>query len=315
MKVRSFKWRAGAGAKKRRGNAFITFKGEKGRLPRRIAIGAAAALIFIALAFALRPEPVLMNSAEVATVWDNGALRVGVMSGVPKLATEDGGLERELAELLAERIMEADSDWTGENIPIQFVEVNSMTVAGKMKDGSIDVAIAMMPRGGTSAYSYSRAYYTDGIWFVVRPGMEDIAIRNVKIGYLQSASSSNLYVPSGIVSSRLTTYIENHPDDGLDELKKGFASYDDLLSALNAGEIDCALLTGTMINKYREEYGFSVSRTQFGVVGYSVAAPGAESALATIADMMLGEMQEDGSLAALLQKYGLENAEELPAEE
>lgn len=291
---------------KKRGRKLITFKGDDGKLPRRIAVAAAIITALILIITLFKPEPVIMNSAEVATVWDNGALRVGIRTDVPGFAEDGTGLEAELAELLAGRIMEADNDYEGGS-PVELVEVTSMTVGAKLSDGSIDVAISLMPEGGSSGCSYSRAYYTDGIWFIVRPGDENMEIKNVTIGYIQSASSTSLYVPTSVIYRSLSSYITAHPEDGLGATSDhhAYASYGEMIAGLLAGDVDCAVLNGAMINKYKDA-GFAVSSTMLSSVGYAVAAESSDSAFTTIADMMLEEMEGDGSLAALYKKYGLE---------
>lgn len=54
-----------------------------------------------------------MNSAEIANVWNNGVLRVGLRNDVPGLAEDGTGLEWEIAQALAERIMSNSDDYTG----------------------------------------------------------------------------------------------------------------------------------------------------------------------------------------------------------
>ena len=70
-------------------------KGEQGKKLRRALIIAGAAAAVILLALLLRPEPVLMNSAEIANIWNKGVLRVGLRYDVPGLAENGTGLEWE----------------------------------------------------------------------------------------------------------------------------------------------------------------------------------------------------------------------------
>ncbi len=140
--------------RKNRGLAILSFfKGDKGKVPRRIALGVAGLLLAAVIGRSLRAEPVLMNSAEVATIWDHGALRVGLRTDIPGMCENGEGLEAELAALLAERILAASPNWKGDTIPLEEVEVNSMTVAAKLTDGSIDAAICLMPVGVNSNYA------------------------------------------------------------------------------------------------------------------------------------------------------------------
>lgn len=292
--------------RKNRSLAILSFfKGDKGKVPRRIALGVAGLLLAAVIGRSLRAEPVLMNSAEVATIWDHGALRVGLRTDIPGMCENGEGLEAELAALLAERILAASPNWKGDTIPLEVVEVNSMTVAAKLTDGSIDAAICLMPVGVNSNYAYSGAYYTDPCRFLVLPGRENQPLKNMTIGCIQSASSTSLYVPSGAVYNKLSTYITDHPDDGLGEKPVGYAGYEELFRALSAGAVDAIYINDLMLKKYGQGQTYAIHPTDGGSIGYGVATLSSNSAVATIADMMLTEMQQDGSLAALLAKYGL----------
>lgn len=298
---------------KKRIRRLITLKGEEGKRPRRILIAVGAALLLLILANALRAEPSLMSSAEVATVHDNGVLRVGVRTDMPGMAYEGEGLEIALAQILAERILSYDDGWTGERDAVELVPVTSMTVASKLNDGSIDVAIAMMPRNATSAYAYSSAYYVDTCRFVTRAGEGDREIKNMKIGYLQSASTSGLYVPTACFSARLSAYLEEHPDDGLittyayneEKISYAYASFGELFGALLSGEVDAIVMSDLYLDKYEDEYDFDRSETILGAYSYAVASSSSAPALASLADMMLSDLRADGTLDALYRQYGL----------
>ncbi len=290
----------------KRGHSLIPLRGEAGKPARRVLYVLAGIVVLVVLLRSLRAEPVLMNSAEIATVWDTGVLRVGVRTDVPGLAAENEGLEVELAQLLAEKIMQASADWPGGEA-VELVPVNAMNVAAKLTDGSIDAAIALMPANAFSGYAYSRAYYGDPVLLLTRPGEENIPVKNIVLGCIQSASTTSLYVPSGAAFSTLSAYIENHPDDGLTlEAVVRYASYDALLSGLAQGEIDAAVLPGILASKYAQTYSFGVSPVTLGTLEYAVACLAEVPAIASVADVMLSDMEQDGSLDALKQKYGLD---------
>ncbi len=306
MKVRSFR-----GLKRPRGNNrrslwHFTLKGEAGKLPRRALTVVGAVLALVLFAYSLRAEPVLMNSAEIATIWDNGVLRVGVRTDMPKLAENGEGFEVALAKLLAARIMSASGDKNAAK-SVELVEVNPMNVSAKLTDGSIDAAICLMPRGVYSGFAYSRAYCAEDIYFLTRPGEENKAIKGIKIGCIQSASNTDLYVPSGATYNALLSYIEAHPDDGLSAKDSivAYAAYGDLLDALSSGQVDVVALPSLLAEKYAAAYSFGISPTRAGALSYAVACLAEESAIASVADMMLAEMEEDGTLDALRAQYGL----------
>lgn len=313
MKLKLFTRHGARQKPKKHGHLLLTFKGEEGKRPRRILFAVCGVVVLLILINALRVEPSLMASAEVATVHDHGVLRVGVHTDMPNMAFEGAGLEVELAEILAERILSYDDAWTGERDAVELVPVTSMTVAAKLNDGSIDVAIAMMPRNASSAYAYSSAYYVDTCRFVLRAGEGGRPIKNMKVGYLQSASTSTLYVPTACFSARLTAYLEEHPDDGLvtkysyneESIAYAYASFAELFEALLAGEVDTIVMSDLYLDKYEDTYAFDRSETVLGAYSYAVASSSSAPALASLADMVLSELRADGMLDAMYTKYGL----------
>lgn len=293
--------------KKKHGKRLFTLRGEKGKRPRRVLVVVAVVALLIVMTQLLRAEPMALSTAEIATIWDNGVLRVGIRSDVPGMGEDGAGLEAELAALLAERIMGADADRSS-GTAVELVDVTSMNVAVKLTDGDIDAAICLMPKDAFSGYSYSSSYYTDPIYFIAKEGGEDVKItKTTVIGYIQSASSTSLYVPTGCMYNALSSYIEARKDDGftMSGNTAKFASYDELFRALDSGRADVIVLTGIMAAKYEDQYSFSVCGEQLGTVDYAVACLSDNSAVAAVADMMLSEMRADGTLDALKQKYGL----------
>lgn len=293
--------------KKKHGKRLFTLRGEKGKLPRRVLIAAGVAVLLLLMTRLFRAEPMALSSAEIATIWDNGVLRVGVRSDVPGMGENGTGLETELAALLAQRIMSADADWTG-GTAVELVEVTSMNVAVKLTDGDIDAAICLMPKGAFSGYSYSSSYYTDPIYFLARRGEGGVSITSsTVIGYIQSASSTSLYVPTGAMYNALSAYITARAEEGftLADNTVKYASYDELFRALEGGDVDVVVLTGIMAAKYADTYSFSVCSGQLGSIDYALACLSDNSAVAAVMDTMLSEMRADGTLEALKAEYGL----------
>ena len=258
MKIRSFFSGRNRRIRKKHTRPVIMLKGEQGKKLRRALIIAGAAAAVILLALLLRPEPVLMNSAEIANVWNNGVLRVGLRNDVPAL---------------------------------EAVEVTSMSVGAKLRDGSIDAAICLMPRGANAAYAYSRAYYDDPCYILVKPGNENADMSKLKVGCIQSASSSNLYVPSGATRNLLFSYYSDYKDSGYDTASiTGYASYTDLFDALDKGQVDAIAINELMLNKYGEGRAYAKHTADIGTLHYAVATLSTNSAIATVADMLLSEM-------------------------
>ena len=84
-----------------------------------------------------------------------------------------------------------------------------------------------------------------------------------------------------------------------------FASYPDLLAALKSGRVQLALVQGAYAKKYAAE-GFSRMAEPFDTVEYAAACGTDSAAIVQLFDIMLEERKADGTLAALLQEYGLD---------
>lgn len=278
-------------ARKKHTRSVIPIKGEQGKKLRRALIiaGAVVAVLLISLLF--KPEEVLMNSTEIAQVQNNGALKVGLRNDVPVLAENGEGLEWEIAEALAEYILSDSDEYTGDTLALEYVEVTSMSVGAKLKDGSIDAAVCLMPKDANSSYAYSRSYYDDPCYILVKGGHEQDDLSKLTVGCIQSASSSSLYVPSGATRNLLFSYYEAREEQGYStDNITGYASYEDLFAALEKGKVDAIAINELMLNKYGASYDYAFHTADIGTLHYAVATLSSNSAIASVADMLLAEM-------------------------
>ena len=287
-------------------NRRFTLAGDEGKLIRLILLAAGAALLLLIVILAARTEPSVMSSAEIRTIQDRGLLRVGVRTDMPGMGYDGEGLELELADLLARRLL---PDIPAGN-SIRYVDVNASNVDAKMADGQIDLALAMMPSGQKSSqYSYSRPYYEDKCYFITAASTEKLVLQNVSAGYVQNTPEADI----------LTQYALGRPNANVSPLK--FASYPDMLSAVIHGRVDVALMSELYITRYQNEtalnpdslipyklYTFRVSGISPGSVQYAVACPVDTPAIATLANIMLEDMRESGALLRLYEKHGLKAA-------
>ena len=300
-------------------NLNITFKGREGRWWRR----GAAALVFIVLlavaAVMLKPETQLMNSVEISGVSERGILYVGIRDDMPAFNENGVGLETDLAVLLAQRVLPEADD------PVKFLTCTSQTVSTKISDGSIDVALALLPKGKSRSYSYSYPYYSDKVRIVTLKS-EFITAQPVDmvLGYVQGTPSADVLsaYKSAVTAVKEKSFFEKlfgKPDETVTveeeknmELKK-YGSYDELLAALKRGDVDGAVMAGAYVHKYLEVYAaeymgrtkYYLNDTVLGHVDYCIVSSSDEPAFAQLADMMIYEMQKDGTLEELLAKHGL----------
>lgn len=287
----------------------LTLRGERGKALRIIlfcALGIAAA---IALFSFLKPEKQLKSTAEIKRITDRGLLIVGIRNDVPGFSANGEGLEIELAELFAEYLL-PDS---GEK-PVKFVSITAQTAETKLSDGSIDAAIALMQKGGSRNFAYSYPYYTDSCRVIQRKNAPKKELYESLIGYVQNTSASsvlNKYIDSHetkverSIIDRIRGIEKELPDDAVTFEKKAFASYPDMLTALEHGRIDCAVIPGVYAELYCADYEYEITGLSLGSISYAIASASDEPAIAQLADVFIYELRESGRLDELVKKHGL----------
>lgn len=275
----------------------ITFTGDEGR-PYRVALAVLfGLLLLIIIGLASREEPQLMASAKVLSLQDRGVLRVGVRYDMPGLCAPEGGLEHDLARLLMERLLpEADP-----SAGLSLVEVNAMTFGPKLDDGGVDAVIALSSSAMASKYSYSIPYYSDPCLLVALAGTPAFVLENMEIGVVQSNK-----IRTSPEAALLDAYSAAHP--GLNLTKKPYASYPDMLSALQSGKVRAVLLTELYAKRYAQEYPITATAFSLGSVDYAICAASDSDALAQIGSRLLNELTADGRLAELYRAHGLDPA-------
>ncbi|MCR5809359.1 MAG: transporter substrate-binding domain-containing protein [Clostridiales bacterium] len=292
----------------------LTLKGKEGRWLRRALITVGVLIAAVILAKVLKPETQLMNSVEINRVVGKGMLSVAVRDDMPGFCEGGVGLEADLALLLAKRLLPDSED------PLKLVPCSSKSITTKLQDGSADVAIALQPKGASSKYSYSYPYYEDEVRLVTLNREARLkSLPELVIGYLPDSASGSLFAS---YVKKLTAAPEQNiigkilgrpkptqdPATAVTVNSVKYGSYDELLWALRHGEIDAAVMAGAYVTKYfgspaspSEDYW--LCDIEIGSLEYCVIASSDEPALTQIADMLIYEMQEDGSLKELVRKY------------
>lgn len=302
------RWRKLELFRPRKGN--LTLKGRRGK-PLRIVLYIVAAILVAAVSISLlRPRVRLENTAEIRQIREIGVLNVGVMDDIPGFSEGGQGLEIELAELFSAYLLPD----TEPGAAVKFTIVTDKTASTRLSDGTVDAVFALMRRGSSSRFSYSYAYYTDECVIAIPEGSEEKPIDEMTIGYVRGSASGavlNEYISAhetkaeqSLVDKLLKRTVEL-PADAVTFTTKVFASYPDMLSALENGRIDGAAIARVYLNKYADEFSFSVHSVSVGDIEYALACSSDSSAIAQLADMFIYELKQDGGLDALLIKYGL----------
>ena len=137
-----------------------------------------------------------MNTPEIQRIRERGVLAVGVRDDMPLFAEGGEGFEIELAQKFAAYLL---PDTAGD-AAAKLITVNGKTASTKLSDGTIDAAVALMPRGASSKYVYSYPYYTDTCSVLVKSGSETTPLNELVIGFVQGTAGE----------TRLKKYIDAH---------------------------------------------------------------------------------------------------------
>ncbi|MBQ3552729.1 MAG: transporter substrate-binding domain-containing protein [Clostridia bacterium] len=265
------------------------FDGEIGkrRLNRVLIVAIISVLLLMFLLTA--EEQTLFDSPEMQLIADNGVLHVGIRENVPGFSLNGEGLDIELAYALSDTIFEGKSS----ELTLSLVPVSTYSAETMLQDGSIDVAIAQMPLGDDSGHIYSTPYYNDDI---VIASCKDID-KEPKDQFLGCIQNTN-------AESALKALSVDEEGNTLMEYKL-FASYSDLLNALERGTIEGAVINRAVFRIYQNEYSLLSDPTVISAVDYCIVVSSEAPALAQIANIMLYDLKESGELDAIIQKYGL----------
>ncbi len=295
-----------------------SLKGHEGRWYRRALIAIACIPVVILLIHFLKPETTLMSSVEIKRIEAKGILTVGVRDDMPGFSLDGEGMETELARLLAERLLPGSED------PLRLVVCSSSTVSTKLKDGSIDVAIALQPKGSSSAYSYSYPYYTDTVWLVTLDKANVSKLpSDMRVGYNPETPAGGLFSTymKKLTEVRDRTIVDRvlgrpaptaDPETAVTFDAVQYGSFDELLTALKRGDIDAAVMAGAHVKKYFEVNAADTGLGEYylcsaviGSLDYCIVASSDDPAFTQVADMLIYKLKEDGSLSALAERYGL----------
>ena len=172
-----------------------------------------------------------------------------------------------------------------------------MTAGANIDDGTVDMVIAHMASRMSAKYTYSDSYYTEECILVVKTGTSAFALKSFTVGYIQS---NRLRKTAEDIT--LGNYLA--ANSSLDIDKKSYASYPDMLSALDRGEIGGAVLPRQVFNELRTQYPITETTLVIGTIDYKVMCPGDSTVLSELASIVIRQMRDSGELAELYAQYG-----------
>lgn len=246
----------------------------------------------VAAAFALGGAGVLPLAGCAA---DSSVLRVGTKIDVPGFGFQNPetgnieGMEVDIARELAKRIK-------GDPNALRVTGVNVTTRGAMLDNGTLDAALATftITEQRKKSYNFSRPYYVDHIGVLVKKssGIADLIDLDGKtVGVALSATTRDK--------------LEAAADElGIRMFFSEYSTYPEIKIALVAGRVDAFSVDSSILNGYLDDSTILLD-THFAPQEYGVATKKTNDQMARQIDEAIADMQADGTLTLIQQRWGL----------
>ncbi len=270
---------------------------------RLVMVGVALILIAVLIIEAVtRPEPSPYVAAEVAEIRDRGVLRAAVRTDLPGFAYKDpvsgewSGIEIAAARAVSRAIFDGEER-------LEFVETTSRALSW-LNAEQADIVFALLPDTNTS-YAYTASYYTDAyaLMTIADSGLTTLsALSGKRVGVVQGIDAAKLDEPPALTA--LSSWGKS-AGWGINSYAFSiYASYPELMDALETRMVDAALMPAALMPKYFDQTKTAITEAVSNI-GYCAAVRRSEGGLAAIASAAIESMRESGELESLRIQYQL----------
>ena len=238
-----------------------------------------------------------------------GLLRIGLRGDLSSLCTynadtgEYEGLEKDIVDELVSRVF-------GNDIIVEFVDVNSRTKDALLKIGDIDLSLGASINTDESGICCTSSYFADGCGFLV---MDDGS-------EAQETREAREELKDGIVAvvQNSLPAMESRENEDITKLEyylaaqdiaatiKMYASYPEAVDALSAGLVNGVCASETDLKIFGKS-GMLLLGERFIPNRYCVQFSDSDSALCAVFNKAIAAMREDGTLSALTKKWNLKD--------
>lgn len=233
--------------------------------------------------------------AGVQAIKDSGALRVGVKADVPNFGLQDAatgefdGMEIDLAKAIAKRMGLTDAD-------IKFEAVTAKTRGPLLDNGQLDLVIATftIKPERLEQWNFTEPYYQDEVGLLVKKesGITALAGLDGKtIGVAQGATTRDAVQVEADAANIKVKFLE-------------FATYPEINAALESGRVDAFSVDKSILTGYVTEDSV-ILPDGFSPQDYGIASKKGTDDLTAFVNETLTEMESNGEMAALLEKWNL----------
>ncbi len=275
-------------------------------------IAVAAVVVVIAIVIIVLVASANKKTAEkqssIDAVAKTGVFNIGLRGDIGTLCAYDEqtktytGLEKDIADELAGRL------FPDGGVIVNFINVNSETKDAMLQQGTLDISLGASVTGSVSGIKYSQVYYSDACAFLVREGemTSGDALTGGKIAVIQGT-----YPATKQKKDKNLTYLDEYlSEKGIKAFVKLYASYPEAIEALKDGFIN-GVCANEINLKLFGKTGMLILPERFMPISYCVQVRGALGMFIDAVNDCLSEMESDGTMSALLDKYGLVDYGEL----
>lgn len=267
-----------------------------------------AGVFALCMAVALAALVALSGCASSGSV-GSGTLKVGVRSDIVGFGyynEETGnyyGLEIDIAEEMASRLGYSD---------VEYVTVTPDTRKDMLLNGEVDCLIACysISESREENFDFSPAYYEDAIIMVTEntsyiDSIDDL--NGCTIGTMSGANTAPQLAIKlaeiGFSNGEVQSANEDNSDVQFDTYHLlQFSSYQELSNALEEGTVDAMVMDGAIAKTYMNSERSIMSDFTIEDQSYGVATQ-KDSELSSAVSETIQEMLDDGTIAALIDKW------------
>jgi len=244
----------------------------------------------------------------VASQVHEGLLRVGLRGDIGQFCTlnpdtgEYEGLEKDVIDALIARVF-------GDDILVEYVDVNSRTKDALLKKGDIDVALGASIDTDQSGICYTDPYFADACAFLVMEG--GITSQTGLSGGIIAVVQNSLPAQDSPENEDKTLLDDYLAAQNIPATVKTFASYPEAVEALKSGVVEGVCASENDLKLFGKA-GMLMLADRFLPNRYCLQFSSSDKALCAAFTDALGDMIKDGTMAAVITKWNLVDYSALP---
>ncbi|MGM9572699.1 MAG: transporter substrate-binding domain-containing protein [bacterium] len=232
---------------------------------------------------------------NVQKIVDKGVLKVGVKNDVPNFGYKNPqtgeleGFEIDLARAIAKDIL-------GDENKVEFTPVTAQTRGPLLDTGELDMVIATftITEERKKSYNFSDPYYTDGVAIMVKKDAGYNSLKDLDgktVGVAQSATSKDA--------------IQAAADEmGIKVKFSEYATYPEIKAALISKRVDAFSVDAAILSGYLDN-GVVILDDRYNPQDYGVCTKLSNKDLAEKVNTIIGNLDKDGQLNKMKEKWGL----------